>query len=66
MRKKSVYFALIPSAILLIVVYLFIDSWVASGLESAGEAVTGAKVEIQHLSVTLSPLGMRWGRFTGC
>ena len=61
MRKKFVYFALVPLVILLIVVYLFIDSWVTSGLESAGEAMTGAKVEIQHLSVTVSPLGIRWG-----
>ncbi len=61
MRKKFVYFALVPSVILLVVVYLFIDSWVTSGLESAGEAMTGAKVEIQHLSVTVSPLGIRWG-----
>ncbi|HQT92644.1 MAG TPA: hypothetical protein PL001_11535 [Candidatus Kryptobacter bacterium] len=59
-RKKFVYFALIPSVVLLIVVYLFIASWVASGLESVGEAMTGAKVEIQHLSVTLSLLGIRW------
>lgn len=62
MRRKFVYFALIPTVVLLIVVYLFIDSWVAAGLQSAGEAMTGAKVGIDKLSVTLSPLGLRWGR----
>jgi uncharacterized protein (TIGR03545 family) len=62
MRKKFIYYALIPAVILLVVVYLFIDSWVESGLETAGEAVTGAKVEIDNLSVTISPLGLRWVR----
>ncbi|HEY6950923.1 MAG TPA: TIGR03545 family protein [Bacteroidota bacterium] len=62
MRKKFVYFALVPAVVLIIVVYLFIDGWVTSGLEAAGEAMTGAKVEFHNLSVTLSPLGLRWGR----
>jgi uncharacterized protein (TIGR03545 family) len=62
MRKKFVYFVLIPAVVLLIVVYIFIDSWVAAGLESAGEAITGAKVEVEHCSVSLSPLGLRWSR----
>lgn len=61
MRKKFVYFALIPLIVLIVVVYIFIDGWVASGLEAAGEAMTGAKVEIQNLSVTISPIGIRWG-----
>lgn len=62
MRKKFVYYALIPAVILLIVVYLFIDRWVAAGLETAGEAITGAKVEVEHCSVTLSPIGLQWSR----
>ncbi len=60
MRKKFVYFVLIPVVILLVVVYFFIDGWVESGLEYAGESVVGAKVEIDNLSVTLSPVGIRW------
>lgn len=62
MRKKFVYFALAPALIVLIIVYLFIDSWIASGLKSAGEATTGAKVEFTKLSVSLSPLGLQWAR----
>ncbi len=62
MRKKFVYFVLIPVVICALVVYLFIDRWVESGLELAGESITGAKVEIDHLSVTLSPVGIRWDR----
>jgi uncharacterized protein (TIGR03545 family) len=62
MRKKFVYFVLIPAAVLFIVVYLFIDTWVRLGLEAGGEAAVGAKVEIDGLHVSLSPLGMRWTR----
>ncbi len=62
MRKKFVYFVLVPLIILLVVVYLFIDSWVASGLEAAGEAMTGAKVEFSGVAVSLSPIGLRWSR----
>lgn len=62
MRKKFVYFVLIPAVILLLVVYLFIDTWVTLGLEYAGEKAVGARVEIEGLHVTLSPLGIRWAR----
>jgi uncharacterized protein (TIGR03545 family) len=62
MRKKFVYFILIPAIILILVVYLFIDTWVTLGLEYAGEKAVGAKVEIEGLHVTLSPLGIRWAR----
>jgi uncharacterized protein (TIGR03545 family) len=61
MRKKFVFFALVPIIVLIVVVYIFIDGWVTSGLESAGEAITGAKVEIRNLSVTISPVGIEWG-----
>lgn len=62
MRKNFVFFALIPSLIVIVVVYLFIDRWVESGLETAGEAAVGAKVEIDNLKVTLSPIAIEWGR----
>ena len=62
MRKKFVYFVLIPAVVLCLVVYLFIDTWVRLGLEAGGEAAVGAKVEIEGLHVSLSPLGMRWTR----
>jgi uncharacterized protein (TIGR03545 family) len=62
MRKKFVYFVLIPAVVLCLVVYFFIDTWVRIGLEAGGEAAVGAKVEIEGLHVSLSPLGMRWTR----
>ena len=62
MRKKFVYFIFIPLVVLCLVVYLFIDRWVESGLESAGEAVVGAKVEIDNLRVSLSPIAIQFSR----
>ena len=62
MRKKFVYFVLVPAVILCLVVYFFIDTWVRLGLEAGGEAAVGAKVEIEGLHVSLSPLGLRWTR----
>lgn len=62
MRKSFVLFVLVPLVILSIVVYLFIDRWVESGLEAGGEALVGARVEIDNLSVTLFPIGIEWKR----
>jgi uncharacterized protein (TIGR03545 family) len=62
MRKNFIFFVLIPLVVLLIVVYLFIDMWVEAGLEAAGESAVGAKVEIDNLKVTLSPIGIQWER----
>jgi len=62
MRKKFIYFALIPLLLIGIVVYIFLDSWVESGLEVGGEEIVGAKVEIDDLHVKYSPLGIEWRR----
>ncbi len=62
MRKKFVFFALIPTLVVLCLVYLFLDSWVESGLEYAGERIAEAKVEIDDLHVSLLPLGIEFRR----
>ena len=62
MRKNFVLFVLVPVLLLCIVVAIFIDSWVESGLEYASEANVGARVEIDGLHVTLSPLGAEFRR----
>lgn len=62
MRKNFVLFVLIPLLIGLAVVYFFVDGWIESGLESAGEAAVGAKVEIDNLKVSLSPIAIEWAR----
>jgi len=62
MRKKFVYFVLIPAVVILLALYFFIDTWVRLGLEAGGEAAVGAKVEIEGLHVSLSPIGIQWSR----
>jgi len=62
MRKKFVYFVLIPALVFFLAIYLFIDSWVESGLEYAGERIAEAKVEIDDLALGLSPLGIEFRR----
>jgi uncharacterized protein (TIGR03545 family) len=62
MRKKFVFFIFVPIVALCVIVYLFVDSWVESGLESAGEALVGAKVEIDNLHLSLSPIAIQFSR----
>jgi uncharacterized protein (TIGR03545 family) len=62
MRKKFVYFALVPAVLIIMLLYFFLDSWVESGLEYAGEKIVGAKVEIDHLRLTINPIGMEFSR----
>lgn len=62
MRKKFLLFALVPVIILFIVVYIFHNRWIESGLELAGEKAVGARVEIDNLTVTFSPLGITWDK----
>jgi uncharacterized protein (TIGR03545 family) len=62
MRKKFVLYVLIPLLILLLVTYFFIDRWIAAGMEYSGERIVGANVEIEHLKVSFSPLGIQFSR----
>lgn len=62
MRTKFVYFVVVPLLLLLVVLYFFLDGWVESGLELAGETAVGARVEIDNLRLTLSPIGMEFAR----
>ncbi len=62
MRKKFVYFLVVPLLVIIIVFYLFLDVWVEAALEYAAESAVGAKVEIDDLHLTLSPLGGGFAR----
>lgn len=62
MRKKFILFIFIPFLILAVLTYFFIDRWIESGLESAGEAMVGAKVEIDDLSIGFFPLRLQFFR----
>jgi uncharacterized protein (TIGR03545 family) len=62
MRKRFIYYVLIPALVLGVVLFLFLDTWVTLGLEAAGEKMVGAKVDIEGLHVSLMPVGLRWER----
>lgn len=62
MRKKFVYIVLVPAFVFLAILYFFLDGWVESGLEFAGESLVGAKVEIDDLRLTLIPVGIEFSR----
>jgi len=62
MRKKFVFVVLIPAVLVAIVVYLFAERWIESGLERAGEGIVGARVEIDNLKLTLSPIALEFSR----
>jgi uncharacterized protein (TIGR03545 family) len=62
LRKKFLLIVSVPLAVLIVVVILFHNSWIKSGLEYGFEEVVGAKVEIEDLNLNLSPLGLEWGR----
>ena len=62
MRKNALYIILIPIVILLFITYLFMDSWVEYGIETAGEKTVGAKVEIDDLNITFDPIGIEWNK----
>ena len=60
MRKKFIFFALVPIVLLFLFIFLFLDGWVEKNIEEAGEEIVGAKVEIDGLKVSLFPLGIEW------
>lgn len=62
MRKNFIYFILIPLLVLLAIFYLFMNTWVESEIEDAGESVIGAKVEIDDLKIKFFPLGIEWSK----
>ncbi len=62
MRKKFIVVVLVPLLLLLVVTYFFIDRWIEAGLEYAGEDAVGARVEIDGLSLSLSPLGLTFSK----
>lgn len=62
MKKKVLYLVMLLFAIFLVIFYIFHNEWIESGLELAGEEIIGAKVEIDNLNLTLSPIGLEFSR----
>jgi uncharacterized protein (TIGR03545 family) len=62
MRKRFIIVALVPLLLLAILLYFFLDRWTEAGLEYAAEDFVGTRVEIDNLSISFSPLGLRFTR----
>ncbi len=60
MRKKFLWFALVPIVLAVLFVYLFLDKIVENSIEEAGEEIVGAKVDIGGLKVHFFPVGIEW------
>lgn len=60
MRKNFIYFLLVPLLLFLLAGYLFLDKWIESEIEDAGETIFGARVEIDGLSLNFFPPGVEW------
>jgi len=62
MRWKGFIFLAVLVAIFAVISIFFMDKWIESGLESMGEAIVGAKVEIDNLRFSLIDLSIEWQR----
>jgi uncharacterized protein (TIGR03545 family) len=63
MRWKGFIALAVIVAAWLLVTSLFLDKWIENGIEAAGEAAAGAKVEIDGLDFRFSDLSIQWQRF---
>ena len=62
LRWKGFFFLFILLDVVLVISILSIDRWMESGLEKAGQAIIGAKVEIDRLDFNLLKLSIQWDR----
>ena len=62
MRWKGLIFLAVVIALGVILSIFFLDKWVESGLEKAGSAMVGAKVEIDGLDLDVANLSIEWQR----
>ncbi len=62
MRWKGFITLVVLLAVGLVVSVLFMDQWIETGLEKTGQAVVGARVEIDNLDFRLLDLSLEWDR----
>lgn len=62
MRWKGLIFLAVIIALGAVLFLIFLDKWVESGLEKAGSAAVGAKVEIDGLDLDIAGLSIEWQR----
>ncbi|MBN2030617.1 TIGR03545 family protein [bacterium] len=63
MRWKGFIPFLVLIGIVCVVSILFMDRWIEGGIEKTGEAIVGAKVEMDGLHFNLFNLSVEWDRF---
>jgi uncharacterized protein (TIGR03545 family) len=61
-RWKGLIAAVVLAAGWFLITAVFMDGWLERGIEKAGEAALGAKVEIDGFDLKLSDLSVRWTR----
>ncbi len=62
MRKTGILFLVIVMVIIVGVNLFFFDRWLERRLESLGERIIGAKVELSGLEISLFNMKMQWNR----
>ena len=62
LRKKGVLTLLILAGLFFLLSYFLTDRWLESKLESLGEAIVGAKVEIDNLNFSFTQVLISWDR----
>jgi uncharacterized protein (TIGR03545 family) len=62
MRWKGLIAFIVIAGIWAGLTLIFMDKWIESGLEKMGQAITGAKVEIDQLDFRLLDLSIEWQR----
>ena len=62
MRWKGLIFLAVVIALGVVLSLFYLDKWVESGLEKAGSALVGAKVEIDNLDLDVAGLSIEWQR----
>jgi len=62
MRWKGFLIFIVIIALITVISVFFMDRWIEAGLEKTGQAITGARVEIDHLDVNPAQLSIEWQR----
>jgi len=62
MRWKGLITFIVIAGLLAVISLFFIDQWIESGFEKTGQAIVGARVEIDRLHFSISDLSIEWQR----
>ena len=62
LRTKGIISLLILAGLFILLSYFLTDRWLESKLESLGESIVGARVEIDHLNFSFTKVMVSWDR----